>query len=257
MSDVLAGLKPPELAVFYRRIADAVDKNLGSVKVSLAATLMRHWLENRNPNSVFELEAPEHLKNRVQVLDVLEFHRKVFLTQEKARYTGGATRWAGVVPRLMGQPPYEKWNINLPLSMEYESLVEIPVIMTQMEKNPEDLDILYSLHGFQLKSNVTVTAIALLGGNKLRINFRSFQAGVSDRYDWDSLKHITVPNPDYGSKEANAIAPNSDRIVIEHQNAKRLEAAGLAAPYNVLIKPWQVTDARFTAPAEVAPILPR
>jgi len=256
MSDVLAALKPPELAAFYGRIADVVDRNRGSVQVSLAAMLLRHWLENRNPQSVFELEAPEHLKSRVEVLDVLEFHRGVFLTQKKGRFTGGFERWVGIIPRLMGQPPYQKWDINLPLSMEYESLVEMP-LRYQYTGDDADKDILYGLRGFQLKSSVIVTATALLRSNKVKINFRSFQAEAHDRYDFEYSEHITVPNPDYGSKEAGAIAPKLNKIVVEHRNAKRLEDAGLAAPYKVQFKPWQVTDARFTAPAEVAPILPR
>lgn len=256
MSDVLAILKPPELAAFYSRLADAVDRNRGSLKVSMAALLMRHWLVNRNSASTFQFDAPEHLRNGIPVLDVLEFHRRVFLTQEKARFTGGINRWAGVVPRLMGQPPFPKWDAKRPLPMDYESLVEIP-LRYQLTGNDADRDILYALRGFQLKSSVIVTAAALPTGGTLKINFQSFQAEIRDRYDWDYSEHLTVPNPDYGSKAAGAIAPTSKTIVVYHRNAKRLEDAGLAAPYDLRSRAWQVMDAKLRAPADVEPVLRR
>jgi hypothetical protein len=89
----------------------------------------------------------------------------------------------------------------------------------------------------------------------LKINFQSFQAEIRDRYDWDYSEHLTVPNPDYGSKAAGAIAPTSKTIVVYHRNAKRLEDAGLAAPYDLRSRAWQVMDAKLRAPAEVEPIL--
>ena len=110
MNDVLVTLTPSQLAAFYGRLADAVDKGRGSLTVSLAALLMRQWLKNRDPKGTFEFEAPDHLKNRAPVLEVLRFHRRVYLTQGKARFTGGIERWAGIVPRLMGRPPFQKWG---------------------------------------------------------------------------------------------------------------------------------------------------
>ena len=69
--------------------------------------------------------------------------------------------------------------------------------------------------------------------------------------------YITVPNPDYGSKISGAVAPTSKTIVVYHSNAKRLEDAGLAAPYDLRSKPWQVIDAKLRVPAEVEPRLPK
>jgi hypothetical protein len=83
MKDVLADLSPPELSAFYSRLANSVDKNRGDLKISLAALFMRYWLKNRNPRNTFKFDAPEHLINHVQILDVLEFHRKVYLSQER------------------------------------------------------------------------------------------------------------------------------------------------------------------------------
>jgi hypothetical protein len=250
MGDALATRKPVEIATFYSRLADSVDRNRGALKVSLAASLMRHWLENRDATSTFEFEAPEHLRNRKEVQEVFAFHRRVFLTQEKAHFTGGITKWAGVVPRLRGNPPFPKWDTKSPLSMDYESLVEIP-LRYQLTGDEADKDILYALRGFQLKSHVVITAASPPREGKLRINFQSFDARIRDRYDWDYSEHLTVPNPDYGSTTAGAIEPTSKSVVVYHRNAKRLEDAGLAAPYDVQTKPWQVGDAQFRAPADV------
>jgi hypothetical protein len=81
MVDHLAALKPEDLAKFYGRIADGADANKGALKVSLAALLMRQWLKNRDPKGLFELDAPDHLKDRTEVLDTLAFERRVLLTQ--------------------------------------------------------------------------------------------------------------------------------------------------------------------------------
>ena len=252
MSDFLAALNPVELSAFYRRIADVVDKNKGKIKISMAAVLMRHWLDNRDSSSTFEFDPPDHLKNRVPVIEVLEFHRKIFLTQEKARFTGGIEKWSGVIPRLKGQAPFPKWNAKTPLSMDYESLVEMP-LRYQLTGDDADKDILYGLRGFQLKSNVMLTAVSMPNNSKLKIMFQMFQAQVRDRYDWDYSEHITVPNPDFNSKLANAVAPTAKTIVVYHKHAKRLEDAKLAAPYDLRSKPWDVLEAKLRMPAEVDP----
>jgi hypothetical protein len=222
MSDELAKLKPPELAAFYGRIADGVDARKGALKVSLSAMLMRQWLKNRDPASTFTFDAPAHLKNRAPVIEVLEFHREVFLTREKARFTGNKTKWAGVVPRLVGQPGFVKWDTKLALKVEYESLVEMP-IRYQITGTDEDRDILYALRGFQLKSSVTVTGTAVLKTGKFKIVFQSWKNEIRDRYDWDYSEHFTVPDPDFGSKMAGAVTPSSSTVVVYHSNAKRLK----------------------------------
>jgi hypothetical protein len=227
-TDVLANLKPPELAAFYGRLADFSDQNRGDLPMSLAALFMRQWLKNRDSESVFRFDAPQHLRDSASIRDVLNFHRNVFLTKEKARLEGGVRKWVGVIPRLIGKAPYQKWDIGNPVSMEYESLAEIP-LRYQFTENYAEQDLLHSLHGFQLKSYVTVTAATLPRGNRLKINFQLFTAELRDRYDWKYSEHLTVPNPDYGSKEPGAVAPTSRKIVVYHTNAKRLVDAGLVS----------------------------
>lgn len=250
MTDVLSTLKPPELAAFYRRVADAVDSNRGKLEISLAALFMRHWLENRDPAATFQFDAPEHLRTCAPVQEVLAFHRRVFLTQEKARFTGGVTKWAGIVPRLIGKSPFPKWDTNRPLSMDYESLVEVP-LRYQITGTDGDRDILYSLRGFQLRSSVIIAAVAQPQGGKVKVKFQSYRAEARDRYDWDYSEHLTVPNPDFGSKRPGAVAAESKTVVVYHSNAKRLEDAGLAAPYDLHSNSWQAMAAALGTPVEV------
>lgn len=255
MADYLAALKPVELARFYGRIADGVDANKGSLKVSLAALLMRQWLKNRDPKGLFEFDAPDHLKDRTEVLETLAFQRRVLLTQERARFTGGITKWAGIVPRIVGNPPFQKWDTKSLLSMDYESLVEMP-LRYQLTGTDADRDILYGLRGFQLKSSVTVLSNGSAPNGNLKILFQTYTARASDRYDWNYSEHITVPNPDVGAKDPAAVAPDQKKIVVYHKHAKRLEDAGLAAPYDLRTLPWQV-DAALRQPAEVPTTMPK
>ncbi len=253
-TDYLAALKPPELARFYGRIADGVDANRGALAVSLAALLMRQWLKNRDPKGLFEFDAPDHLKDRTEVLETLAFQRRVLLTQEKARFTGGVTRWAGVVPRIVGIAPFQKWDAKSLLSMSYESLVEMP-LRYQITGTDADRDVLYGLRGFQLKSEVTLLANGNAPNGNLKILFQTYTAQASDRYDWNYAEHITVPNPDFRSKAPGAVAADQQKIVVYHKHAKRLEDAQLAAPYDLRTRPWQV-DANLRQPAEVPTKMP-
>ena len=254
MSDDLAKLSPPELAVFYRKLAASVDARKGVLRVSLAALLMNQWLDNRDRNSTFAFDAPEHLRSHPQVREALAYQRRVFLTEEKARLPGGVTKWAGVLPRLQGKAPFTKWDGSLPLALDYQSLVEMP-LRYQLTGNDADRDLLYGLHGFQLKSRVTLSvdksAAPSTGG--LRLKFDQFTAQVIDRYDWDYSEHLKVPNFYYGSKEAGALRPDSKYIEVHHSNARRLEEAGLAAPYNLQTNQWPVLDAAISGPAVIDP----
>lgn len=252
MSDVLANLPPDQVAGFYSRLADQVDMNKGALQTSLAADLMRQWLNNRVRNSLYTFTAPAHLANHSDVKAVLKYHRAVYLTEEKAKFTGGSTKWAGLIPRIQGKAPHQKWNMIGTMNLEYQSLVELP-LRYQLTGTDADRDILYALHGFQLKTTVTVTAAPNPITKKVKITFTSFKASVIDTYDWDYTEHLKVPNPDFGSKEPGAIAPDQQTVRVYHSNAKRLEDAGLAAPYRLESTPWQVVDPAITGVAEIDP----
>lgn len=254
--DVLAALSTQAVAAFYSRLADSVDARKGKLDVSLAAMLMRMWLKNRQRGAELPLEAPAHLRNHAQTQATLLFHRRVFLTEQKAR-VGGREIWAGLMPRLQGRAPHQKWDLNRPLTMDYESLAEFP-LRYQLTGNDADRDLLYSLHGFQLHSTVNVSGTLLpkpVDGRaqKVRVTFQSFTAYAHDVYDWNYAEHLSVPNPDFGSKDPSAVAPGSKTVVVYHKNAKRIEDAGLAAPYSFKTNAWQITDASLVAPADVDP----
>jgi hypothetical protein len=248
MSDELANLKPEELAAWYGRLADLVTKQNSEVKGALAPLFLKHWLTGQGKKLVFP--PPEHLRNSGYVIDVLKYHRAVYLTEKKTKF--GGEKWAGIIPRLQGKG-YPKWEGKGLLTMHVESLVEIPVLM-EWSLSKGDLDLLMAMHGFQLRTDATVTA-APGAGDMLRVTFASFSAKVSDSYHWDPDKHLTMPNPDYGnpSKVPNPVAPNSQTIIVYHKNAIRLENAGLAKAYDLESEPWQVTDLSIMGPADINP----
>jgi hypothetical protein len=255
--DVLAALPPPLVAAFYGRLADGVDARKGKLEISLAALLMRLWLRNRDKAAEQIIEAPSHLRGHEQTKGTLIYHRHVFLTEERARL-GSREVWAGVVPRLQGKTPYQKWDLNRNLTMDYESLTEFP-LRYQLTGSDADRDLLYSLHGFQLHSTVIVAGKSVPPqpgtriGARVQIAFQSFETYAWDTYDWDYSEHLTVPNPDFKSSLPDAVAPTSKTVVVFHKNAKRIEDAGFAAPYRFKTKSWRITDADLVTTAVVDP----
>jgi hypothetical protein len=130
--------------------------------------------------------------------------------------------------------------------LKYESLCDpapniIAIAKVQKFGTSGDRDIFGSLRGFQLRSAVTVAALPTQG-KQVTIRFNSWICSATDRYDWDYSEHLTVANPDYQSKAKEAICPNDQTITVFHANAKRLEDAQLAAPYDVVIRPWHIVD---------------
>jgi hypothetical protein len=51
MADYLANLSPPDVAAFYRRLAQSIDKRFGGD--SLVAILLLHWLDGKGQVKVF------------------------------------------------------------------------------------------------------------------------------------------------------------------------------------------------------------
>lgn len=240
--DVLAGLPETEVAKFYERLAAIVEQNKGAVKSSLAALLMREWLKNRNKTAQLALEMPDHLKTHILVNEVIKYHRQVYLTEKRTKAGG----WGGIVPRWKDG----RWTGVGELPMQYESLVEFP-LRYQLTGSDADRDLLYSLHGFQLRTNVSVVLVSSAGSKKT-ISFSQFECRVVDRYDWDYTEHLTVPNPDFLSKDTNAVAPAEKTVVVYHKNAERLEKAGLAAPYDIVSNPWSMkADINISGPGIV------
>lgn len=257
MPDYLAGLPEQQVAAWYRRLADRMGQQRIGRQEPLAAIFLRHWLDNRDPNSTFRLQAPHHLRQSSFVFSVLQYHRGVFLTQQQARFSGGRRAWAGVLPRLQGHSGFTRWDLSQPIEMHYESLVEVgsglvEILRIQRSGTPQERDLLTSLRGFQLRSRVIVNG-SHLPNSRIRIRFDSWMCRVRDRYDFDYSEHFTVPNPDYRSTRPDAVRPQDQTITVYHRNAQRLERAAFAAPFNIETQEWRVVDARITGPSEVDP----
>jgi hypothetical protein len=258
MSDYLASLPVQRVAAWYRRLADRIGRERIRGQTPLASTFLRHWLDNRDPRSTFRFQAPAHVRTSSYVVTAQQFHRRVFLTEERARFTGGRRAWAGVVPRLQGLRGFTRWDGRTPLQMHYESLVEIgsnlfEIVRIQNSGTPEERDLLTSLRGFQLRSRVTVNGAPVQNSRNIRVSFASWMCRVRDRYNFNYSEHFTVPNPDYRSTRSDAVRPQDRHIRVYHRNAQRLERASLAAPYDVESDEWRVTDTQITRPADVDP----
>lgn len=258
MTDHLASLPARQVAAWYRRLADRIARERLGDEEPLAAILLRHWLENRDPASTLTINAPIYLKNSTYVATVLQYHRSVFLTERRARLDGGRERWVGVLPRIQGLAGFSRWDISRPLELEYESLVEVgaglvDLIRIQRRGTAEERDLLTALRGFQLRSRVTVSAARQETGGRITIRFANWQARIRDRYDWDYSEHFTVPNPDFRSSRTEAVRPGDANLTVYHSNARRVEQAGLAAPFDIVSHEWGITDLALLAPGEVDP----
>ena len=253
--DHLKAYSVERVAAWYRRLADAWSKNAPEVQPSLAGAFLRQWVDNRNPRAKIEFDAPAHLKSNHAVRNVQVFHRDVFLTNKKARVSGGVEKWSGILPRIHGGSGFTKWDMKAPLALEYQSLCDIApdiwaIAKIQRSGTSADRDIFGSLRGFQLKSKVTVSARGPRNG-RVNVHFSSWQCSGTDRYDWNYSEYLTVGNPDYQSKAPDAIRPQDERLTVYHSNAKRLEDAGQAAPYDVVLRSWAVSDNGIVGPAAI------
>jgi hypothetical protein len=254
-NDVLANYSKEQVAAFYQRLGEAAAArgSQDQLETSLAADLLLMWLDvgnsNRNP---YVFSAPKHLRNSTYVTDTLLYHRSVFLSEEKARLGGVKKKQlAGLTPRLQDG----RWKGSSAIRMHYESLVEIP-LSVQMTAyagmgSPEDFDLLTGLRGFQLRSEVTVKGIGETKSGVIKVSFVSYQAKVKDRYDWNYNEYFTVPNPDHGHQGEGRVAPGQEKVRVYHKNAKRLEDAGLAKPFDLESTLWTVTSDRVIRDAQV------
>lgn len=268
MADHLANLSPDELAKWYRRLADFISQQnqeacaqkQACVGVPLAPDMLKKWLDNRSAKTVHHFNAPNHLLSSKEYKEALKYHRDVFLTHKKARIgTKYLSKeiWAGVLPRLKSMRGFKTWTPGTILQMEYESNVQYgqdrtDIIRIQLSGTPAERDLLTSLRGWTLKSKVIVTG-SVLPDKKVKILFSSWSCSGEDVYDFSKVKGLTVPNPDYQKSYPNAVQPGDRTIKVHHNNAIRLEKAGLATPYKVIIKSWQPTDPLTKQDAVVDP----
>jgi hypothetical protein len=251
--DVLAAVPVDQVAAWYERLARGQMRAAPELQPALAGLFLLKWLENRSPATKLQFSAPDHLKKASAVLEVLRYHRAVFLTEKKARVKGGE-KWGGLLPRIQGLTGYAKWDMHGMVTLPYQSLCDFApwpwdIARIQQYGSSSDRDLLGSLRGFQLKSNATFTG--KLQGGKASIRCFNWDCWAIDRYDWNYSEHLTMPNPDYKSAVKGAIAPEQQLLKVYHKNAKRLEDAKLAAPYDLEVGPWTVTQAEIIQDASI------
>jgi len=249
-NDVLSTRKVKEVYAWYLRLAHKMAQKKVRGQKPLSSVFLQHYLSVRNdmPFDSRELvfTAPDYLRNDSRVIDTLKYHRRVYLTIDKARIDKSA-KWAGIVPRWKNPATY-KWDKKSLLHINYHCLVEMPLRL-QLTGNDAEKDLLYALRGFQLKSEVIMDVKPMPGTKNISVLFKSFKAWVFDKYNFNYNEYIKVPNPDYGRVAADAIEPETKIIRVYHKNAQRLEKAGLAAPYPLRSKKWNITDPTISGEA--------
>lgn len=135
-------------------------------------------------------------------------------------------------------------NVETPLSVEAKAAAGLEVA-------PRELDALFGLHGFTMNSDVVVSVIKSSRPRMYSVKFDRWICKASDEYHWNPSKHITVPNPDFGSKDKGAVSPTERTIKVFHSNAARIERAGLAKPFHDESEPWDETDLTVVGPEMV------
>jgi hypothetical protein len=135
-------------------------------------------------------------------------------------------------------------NVEASLSIQAKAVMGMKV-------DNRELDALYALHGFSLTCDVVISAVPIQPTGTYQVKFTRWNCFTTDFYHWNPQKHIAVPNPDYGSKEKGAVAPEDKEITIYHSNAIRVEQAGLAASYQNRSEPWVEVDPDVVGPTMV------
>jgi hypothetical protein len=250
--DALVRLSDADVAAFYRRLANTIKAKHAD---SLAAAMLLHWLDGKGITFRFDAR---YVKDLDYVVEYLRDEvRPVFLTEKEATLKGGK-KWGGVLPRIKGVPPHPMWDGRSNFTMLYEGpSVSIPMAVQAKAAaglaDPAELDLFMSLHTFGLHTDVVAAASAIPGATTYRITFEKWETRAFDRYDWDPKKYLTVPNPDFRNpfKVAIPVLPTSEKVKLYHSNAKRIEAAGLAAAYDAESTTWTVTDTKTVEPATI------
>jgi hypothetical protein len=250
--DELSAFTPPEVAGWYRRLALMIQAGQAD---SLAALMLLHWLDGKGAKLTFPSARVEKLSFVVTYLK--DKTRTVLLTEKKAQLKDN-DKWAGVLPRIKKMPGFPAWDGSSPIPMSYTGpSVSVPLTVHAKAAfglaDPDELDILMSLHTFGLETNVVVTATPVTSTPRFTVAFTSWQTRAFDTYDWDPAKHLTTPNPDFGNpaKLPAPIAPADKTITVYHSNAKRVEKEGLAAPYSAVSLWWTPADPETTKSAIV------
>lgn len=252
--DILKGYPIEQVHRWYNRLADAALAKRIKGQLPLSGQFLKAYVNPRRGMTLYSFTAPGYLQTHAKVTEALFFHRRVFLTEEKARLgEGGKThKWAGLVPRLQDN----SWDGINAISLYYQSLVDVApnyaaIVHVQLSGTEEERDLFTSLRGFHLRSDIEVTG--LKKGKLISVQFQKWEAKAIDRYDFKYDEYLTLPNPDHQSTDKDAIRPDLESFRVYHTNAKRMVDKGLAASYDLEVGPWKVADSRITASGDIDP----
>ncbi len=252
--DILKDLPIERVHRWYNRLADAALAKTLQGRLPLSGQFLKAYVNPRQGTAPYQFTAPAYLQRNAAVVAALQFHRRVFLSEEQARLGDrGRTRsWAGLIPRLQDK----RWDGASPLALYYQSLVDVApsraaVVRIQLNGTEEERDLFTSLRGFQLRSDVEV--IGRPKGRFVSVQFRKWTATAFDRYDFNYDEYLTLPNPDFESTAPDAIRPDLESFRVYHTNAKRMVDRGLAKPYDLSLGPWTVTRADVIASGDIDP----
>jgi hypothetical protein len=256
--DILRGYPVEQVQRWYNRLADAALAKRIKGQLPLSGQFLKAFVNPRKKKATsYRFTAPVYLQTHSKVTEALFFHRRVFLTEEKARLgEGGKThKWAGLLPRLRDN----SWDGVSLISLYYQSLVDVAptyaaIVRVQISGTEEEKDLFTSLRGFHLRSGIEVKGFKK--GKFISIQFKNWEARALDRYDFKYDEHLTLPNPDHQSKDNDAIRPDLKSFRVYHINAKRMVDKGLAAPFDLEVGPWKVTNSRVTAEGDIDPAKP-
>jgi hypothetical protein len=258
--DVLAAYPPDVVAGWYKRLALATQgwfaKSRPGGGQSLSSAFLLYWQDSsrasqqggvvvwdRTTPKVFDVSAVDH--NETLRERLVKEVRPVLLTERQLGHDankgyGGAVRklqqgWDGTALEL-------KYKAG---SIEGATNADKAKFVWGMEREvaPETLDwgsmdVYASLHTFAIESTVVIRATPVPGDEKrFTIRFDSWTWKAVDYYDWDDPnpnKWNDMPNPDFEKVPGpSVVAPDEKYFTVWHRNARRVEAAGLAAPFPV------------------------
>lgn len=257
--DVLAGYPPDVVVGWYKRLAEATQRSYETSKpggTSLSAAFLLHWQDTARATpdaagqlvwdkEVFQFEVAALDGNKALRDTLLHEVRPVFLSQRQLghdanRGYGGAIRrlqqgWDGTpltMPYTAGSIEGATNDVKRRLFMQLE-VQHLP----QSQIDWPSADIYASLHTFAVESRVSIRATPdPVDAKQFRIDFDSWTWKAVDTYDWDDPdpnKHNDMPNPDVGKTGPSIIRPDLKYFTVYHRNARRVEAARLAAPFPV------------------------
>jgi hypothetical protein len=256
--DVLAAYSPDVVAGWYERLAlatqDWFSKSKPGGGQSLSAEFLHYWEDSSRKvtdasgkviwnNVAKEFDAAVMAGNGPLRAVLASEVRPVFLS-ERQRGHDSNKGYGGAVRRLQqgwdGKPlalTYEAGNIEGATNADKAKLI---YQLQFSHPEPEEidwpnLDIYASLHTFAVESTAVIRATPVAGDAKrFTIDFDSWTWKVTDTYDWDPSKRNDMPNPDFKKAPGPfVVAPDLRYITVWHRNAKRVEAAGFAAPFPV------------------------